>query len=332
MIARYAVPFFLLMAFVIVPLVVFFLCRWLLPRRWGKKVGITVALVLMLFAAYGMFVGYEQMEIHTVEFTSKDLPKAFDGYRIVQFSDAHVGTMTGRRAWLLQRAVDSILALHPDMIVFTGDLQNVYPEELEQHLQQLQRLKAPDGVFAVLGNHDYAVYQPCDSLKKEANCAKTQTLFRQTGWTLLMNEHRIICRDSDSIVIAGMENWGVVKRMPRRGDVQKTLAGLNPSPLTTHPSPLTQHPFILMLQHDPTAWREKILPECNAQLTLSGHTHGGQVSLFGWSPAALSYQEYEGMIYEGPRALYVSTGVGALIPFRLSLPGEIVVITLHAKK
>ena len=334
MIARYAVPFFLLMAFVIVPLVIFFLCRWLLPRRWGKKVGIAVALVLMLFAAYGMFVGYEQLEIHQVEYTSKDLPKAFDGYRIVQFSDAHVGTMTGRRAWLLQRAVDSILALKPDMIVFTGDLQNVYPEELEQHLPQLQRLKAPDGVYAVLGNHDYAVYQPCDSLTKEVNCAKTQTLFRQTGWTLLMNEHRVIHRDSDSIVIAGMENWGTVKRMPRRGDVQKTLEGINtnPSPITHHPSPIIQSPFILLLQHDPTAWREKILPECNAQLTLSGHTHGGQVSLFGWSPAALSYQDYEGMVYEGPRALYVSTGVGALIPFRFSLPGEIVVITLHILK
>ena len=90
-------------------------------------------------------------------------------------------------------------------------------------------------------------------------------------------------------------------------------------------------PFILLLQHDPTAWREKILPECNAQLTLSGHTHGGQVSLFGWSPAALSYQDYEGMVYEGSRAMYVSTGLGALIPFRLALPGEIVVITLHSK-
>jgi Predicted phosphohydrolases len=325
MIARYAVPFFLLMAFVIVPLVVFFLCRWLCPKRWGKKVGIAVALLIMLFAAYGLFVGYEQLEVHQVEYASKDLPKAFDGYRIVQFSDAHIGTMTGRRAWLLERAIDSMLALKPDMIVFTGDLQNVYPEELVEHLPQLQRLKAPDGVYSVLGNHDYAVYQPCDSLTKEANCAKTQMLFRQAGWTLLMNEHRIIRRDSDSIVIAGMENWGTVKRMPRRGDVKKTLSQSHSSFHTPHST------FIIMLQHDPTAWREKILPECNAQLTLSGHTHGGQVSLFGWSPATLSYQDYEGMVYEGSRALYVSTGLGALIPFRLSLPGEIVVITLRSK-
>jgi predicted MPP superfamily phosphohydrolase len=173
-------------------------------------------------------------------------------------------------------------------------------------------------VYSVLGNHDYATYQPGDSLTKEASNRRTQALERKAGWTLLMNEHRIIRQDSDSIVIAGMENWGTVKRMPRRGDVAKTLTGLS-----------SQLPFVIMLQHDPTAWREKILKECQAQLTLSGHTHGGQADIFGYSPAALSYEVYGGWAYEGSRALFVSTGLGALIPFRLGLPGEIVVITLR---
>ena len=327
MIARYAVPFFVMMAFVVVPLVVFFLCRYLLPRRWGKKVGISLSLIIILFAFYGMFVGYQQLEIRQVEYRSKDLPAAFDGYRIVMFSDAHVGTMTGNRQWLMERAVNSMLALSPDMIVFAGDLQNVYPDEIVEHLPQLSRLKAPDGVFSVLGNHDYAIYEPDDSLTKEANAKKTQVLERQAGWTLLMNEHRVIHRGSDSIIIAGMENWGTVKRMPRKGDVAKTLAGLN--------LPSVQggagggSPFILMLQHDPTAWRELILPQCHAQLTLSGHTHGGQANVFGFSPAAISYENYGDWTYEGSRALFVSTGLGALIPFRLGLPGEIVVLTLR---
>ena len=323
MIARYAVPFFVMMAFVVVPLVVFFLCRYLLPRRWGKKVGISLSLIIILFAFYGMFVGYQQLEIRQVEYRSKDLPAAFDGYRIVMFSDAHVGTMTGNRQWLMERAVNSMLALSPDMIVFAGDLQNVYPDEIVEHLPQLSRLKAPDGVFSVLGNHDYAIYEPDDSLTKEANAKKTQVLERQAGWTLLMNEHRVIHRGSDSIIIAGMENWGTVKRMPRKGDVAKTLAGLN------LPSSVTNNPFILMLQHDPTAWRELILPQCHAQLTLSGHTHGGQANVFGFSPAAISYENYGDWTYEGSRALFVSTGLGALIPFRLGLPGEIVVLTLR---
>lgn len=323
MIARYAVPFFVMMAFVVVPLIVFFLCRYLLPRRWGKKVGISLSLIIILFAFYGMFVGYQQLEIRQVEYRSKDLPAAFDGYRIVMFSDAHVGTMTGNRQWLMERAVNSMLALSPDMIVFAGDLQNVYPDEIVEHLPQLSRLKAPDGVFSVLGNHDYAIYEPDDSLTKEANAKKTQALERQAGWTLLMNEHRVIHRGSDSIIIAGMENWGTVKRMPRKGDVAKTLAGLN------LPSSVTNNPFILMLQHDPTAWRELILPQCHAQLTLSGHTHGGQANVFGFSPAAISYENYGDWTYEGSRALFVSTGLGALIPFRLGLPGEIVVLTLR---
>ena len=319
MIARYAVPFFLLMAIIVVPLVAFFLCRYLLPRRWGKKTGLCISLLVILFALYGMLVGYQQLEVRYVEYRSQDLPEAFDGYRIVQFSDAHVGTMTGSRKWLLQRAVDSILSLRPDMIVFTGDLQNVYPDEIVEHLPQLGRLKAPDGVYSVLGNHDYGVYQPDDSLVKEANCMKTQALERQAGWTLLMNEHRVIRRDSDSIVIAGMENWGTVKRMPRRGDVRKSLAGVDSAS------------FVVMLQHDPTAWRELILPQSDVQLTLSGHTHGGQARAFGLSPAAISYKDYEGFAYEGSRAMFISTGVGALIPFRIGLPGEIVVITLRKK-
>lgn len=320
MIARYAVAFFLLMSIIIVPLVCYFLCRFLLPRRWGKKVGIVLSALIILLALYGMLVGYQQLEVRHIEFASKDLPERFDGYRIVQFSDAHIGTMSGSRQWLLQRAVDSILAQHPDMIVFTGDLQNVYPDDILEHLPQLSRLKAPDGMYSVLGNHDYAIYQPDDSLTKEANNKKTQELERKAGWTLLMNEHRVVRRDGDSIIIAGMENWGTVERMPRLGDVRKTLAGVD----TTS--------FVVMLQHDPTAWRELILPQSNVQLTLSGHTHGGQAEILGQSPAALGYREWKGWVYEGSRAMFISTGLGALIPFRLGLPGEIVVITLRAKK
>jgi predicted MPP superfamily phosphohydrolase len=174
MIARYAVSFFIFMAFIVAPLAVFLMCRYFLPRRWGKKVGVCLAALIILFGLYGMFVGYQQLDIRYVEYSSRDLPEAFDGYRIVQFSDAHIGTMTHNRKWLLERAVDSILAQKGDMIVFTGDLQNVYPEELEQHQSQLQRLKAPDGVYSVLGNHDYAIYQPLDDAAKEANCRKTQ--------------------------------------------------------------------------------------------------------------------------------------------------------------
>lgn len=319
MIARYAIPFFFLMGLVVVPLVVALICRWLLPRKYYLKVISVLTLLIWGLVGYGYFVGFEQLEIREIEYACSDLPEAFDGYRIVHFSDAHIGTYTGSRQWLLQRAVDTINALRPDIVLFTGDLQNVYPDELDVQVPILSQLKAHDGVMSVLGNHDYAIYQDCDEAQKQRNNKHTIQSERKMGWTLLLNENRIIRRDSDSIVIAGMENWGKMKRMPRRGDVKKSLTGISDSA------------FVVMMQHDPTCWREKILPECKAQLTLSGHTHGGQVSLLGLSPASLSYDEWGGVYEQDGRTLIVSTGLGALIPFRLGMPGEIVVITLRKK-
>lgn len=328
MIARFAIPFFFMMGFVVVPLMLALLCRWIAPRRHWRKVAVVCTLVIWALVLYGHFVGYRQLIVRQVEFVSADLPETFDGYRIVQFSDAHIATMTGYNEWLRKRAVDSINVQGADMIVFTGDMQNVYPQELDGQASVFRQLHAKDGVFAVLGNHDYAVYQPCDSVEKERNCQQTIAAIRQMGFTLLLNDNRIIRRDSDSLIIAGMENWGTTKRMPRKGDVKKTLAGLN----IQHPSRDIHHPFIVMLQHDPTCWRAKILPDSHAQLTLSGHTHGGQFSVFGWSPVAMNYAEWGGDYYEGDRMLHVSTGLGALIPFRLGQPGEIVVITLKVKR
>ena len=327
MIARFAIPFFLFMTIVVVPLVLALLFRYALPRKLWRRTTIACTIMIWALTGYGFLFGFQQLEVHHIEYASADLPETFDGYRIVQFSDAHVGSMTDSRQWMLQRAVDSINAQQADAIVFTGDMQNIWPDELPSQTPYIRQLKAKDGVFAVLGNHDYAVYQDCEEDEKAGNCEKTIKALRNMGFDLLLNEHRIIRRDSDSIVIAGMENWGVVERMPRKGDVKKTLAGLN-----RKSSAGSQEPFIVMLQHDPSCWREKILPECNAQLTLSGHTHGGQISIFGWSPVALSYSEWAGMTYEGTRAIYVSTGLGALIPFRFGMPGEIVVITLRRIK
>lgn len=319
MIARYSFLFFVVMGFIVVPFLSYFLCSKLLNRRYGRRVGLGLACVIIGLVIYGMTFGFSQLQVRQIEFASKDLPEAFDGYRIVQFSDAHVDTFEGWLDEMLPRIVDSINAQKADMIVFTGDLQNLRPDELVPKVPQLRQLHAPDGVYSILGNHDYATYLDCDEATKKQNDLKTQQLERQMGWTLLMNEHRIIRRGSDSIVIAGMENWGVQKRMPRNGDVGKTMKGVSPKS------------FTVMLQHDPNAWRAKILPECNAQLTLSGHTHGGQFSLFGWTPANFTYSECFGTYYEGDRAICVSSGLGGLIPFRLGQPGEIVVITLRKK-
>ena len=289
-------------------------------KNYGNLIGFICVPILWFILIYGSFVGFSELEVNRHIYTSPDIPKAFNGYRIVQFSDAHVGSYTGSRRWILQRAVDSINALRPNLIVFTGDLQNVKPEELYQQMEILSRLKAKDGVYSVLGNHDYAKYVDCSEAEKEANCRETVSLEKQLGWTLLLNEHRYIERGKSRIVIAGMENDGDGEHFPQKGDINKTLKGVN------------DDDFILMLEHDPSSWRRKIIPDGRAQLTLSGHTHKMQFSLFGWCPLSLTGKEVNGWYNEDEQSLFVSAGLGGLIPFRFGAPGEIAVITLKTEQ
>ena len=288
-------------------------------KNYGNLIGLICVPILWFILIYGAFVGFSELEINRHTYTSPDIPKAFNGYRIVQFSDAHVGSYTGNRKWILQRAVDSINALRPNLIVFTGDLQNVKPEELYQQMDVLSQLKAKDGVYSVLGNHDYAKYVDCSEAEKEANCRETVSLEKQLGWTLLQNEHRYIERGKSRIVIAGMENDGDGKHFPQKGNISKTLKGVD------------DDDFILMLEHDPSSWRRKIIPDGRAQLTLSGHTHKMQFSLFGWCPLSLTGNEVNGWYTEDEQSLFVTAGLGGLIPFRFGAPGEIAVITLKTQ-
>lgn len=288
-------------------------------KNYGNLIGLICVPILWFILIYGAFVGFSELEINRHTYTSPDIPKAFNGYRIVQFSDAHVGSYTGNRKWILQRAVDSINALRPNLIVFTGDLQNVKPEELYQQMDVLSQLKAKDGVYSVLGNHDYAKYVDCSEAEKEANCRETVSLEKQLGWTLLQNEHRYIERGKSRIVIAGMENDGDGKHFPQKGNISKTLKGVD------------DDDFILMLEHDPSSWRRKIIPDGRAQLTLSGHTHKMQFSIFGWCPLSLTGNEVNGWYTEDEQSLFVTAGLGGLIPFRFGAPGEIAVITLKTQ-
>ena len=293
------------------------LCRR--SRRWWLRVSCVLAVLLGWFVLlYGVFVGTRQLEVRHVEFASKDLPPSFDGYRIVQFSDAHLGTLTGWREELLVRAIDSINAQKPDLIVFTGDLQNKYPEEIEERTKLLARLKTKDGICSVLGNHDYPEYSERDEFHRAADFGSTCTAEKDLGWHLLDNSWHCFRRNGEAIYIAGMENDGE-GRFPQLGSLSSALIGLN------------RQSFVIMLEHDPSSWRRKILPHSHCQLTLSGHTHGGQFSLLGLSPAMFRYREWYGMHYIGERALNVSSGLSGVVPFRFGTPPEIVVITLKKK-
>lgn len=286
-------------------------------KNFGNLVGLLCVPVIWYILFYGIFIGFNKLEVNRHTYTSPALPEAFDGYKIVLFSDAHVGSYTERNEEVLKRAIDSINAQQPDLIVFVGDLQNTQPQDIYRHIDVLGSLKAKDGIYSILGNHDYGDYICGNTARKVANCRETISLERQFGWTVLQNEHRNISRDKSSIVIAGMENDGDGIKFPQKGDVIKTLKDVK------------EGTFILMLEHDPSAWRRKIIPDGRAQLTLSGHTHKMQFSIFGWCPMTIYQKEVNGWYQEGEQSLFVTAGLGGLIPFRFGSTGEIVVLTLR---
>lgn len=308
-------------ALVVLPKLTFVLCslagrlarRMLkLRRNWGNYVGLVLVLAELYILFHGTMVGTDRLNVRQVTIEFDDLPTAFDGYRIAQFTDVHLGSMKDE---LMLRAVTAIDDMRPDLIVFTGDIQNMGPDELPRFAQTLKRLKAKDGVMSVLGNHDYSRYvnlPPDEALRNERMTRDFET---SVGWQLLLNDNRIVRRGSDSIFIAGGENDGRPP-FPAKADLKKAMRGIHAKS------------FVVMLQHDPSAWRRHILPLTNAQLTLSGHTHGGQISLFGLRPTELVGKEDDGLYVEGKRKLFVSTGLGGFVPFRFYMNPEVVEITL----
>jgi len=306
---------FLLVVPLLILLAVTLICRRRHPKR-RLIMGLVLALMAAGIYAYGKYVGTKQLEVRHVELSFTDLPEAFDGYRMVQISDLHLGSLP---EGMLKRVVDSVNALKPDLIVFNGDMINCVSTEMEQQLPQLKRLKATDAVVSVLGNHDYCTYEFENPMLADDDEGRLVSMQIDLKWRVLMNGYRYVRRGDSRLVLAGMENDG---EDPERqhGDISSAMNGIRRSD------------FVVMIEHDPTCWRRKILRHCHAQLTLSGHTHGGQFSIFGWSPASLRYREYEGLYTIGGRSLYVTKGIGGAIPFRLGATPEIVEITLRKKQ
>ena len=289
-------------------------------RFWLKLTFAAPLLFLWLVFLYGSYVGVTQFRVRYIELTFDDLPPSFDGYKIVQFSDVHLGTMTGSRRHLLEQAVDSINAQNADAVVFTGDLVNKIPSEVDAFRKLLSGIKAKDGVFSVFGNHDYPIYMEGDLIMKGDSLCVRENVDEELGWHLLINDRQFIKRGEEKIFISGMDNYCDGVRFPQNGDVQHALYGINPKQ------------FVVMLEHDPSSWRRKILPHSHVQLTLSGHTHGGQISFLGWSPASLKYKEYTGLYSLSGRYLYVSNGLSGVVPFRFGTLPEISVFTLRTSK
>ena len=289
-------------------------------RNWGVVPGVLLAVPCVFVTLYGSTIGYHQFDVRRIDCSFSDLPDAFDGYRIALFSDAHVGSYDNDENGVLTSAIDSINHLHPDVIFFLGDLQNTLPDEIAAHASTLSSLSAPDGVFSILGNHDYSKYKGGSRSEKLSSEKSMRDWHRRLGWHLLRNESCLLRHGPDSIVVAGLEGneeEGTDHGLPQ---CRKALSGVSPGQ------------FVIMLAHNPRLWRRNVLPETSAQLTLSGHTHGGQVGILGITTTTGLYSEDDGLYEEQGRFLFVTRGLGALIPLRFNVTGEVVLLTLHKKQ
>lgn len=288
-------------------------------RKMGLITGFVVAVLFDFLVFSSVISCFKPPLVTKYCFISNDLPKAFDGYKIVHLSDLHVGTFK-LYPQAMRNIVRKINAEKADLIAFTGDLVNFDSDEIRYFRKELSEFKAKDGVVSVMGNHDYLMY--IDFKNDSANIGhikNLQTEQKNAGWHLLLNENIPIHRGNDSIYIIGSENDGE-KPFPSRGNLNAAQKGLPKSC------------FKVLLTHDPSQWRKKVLPLTDIQLTLSGHTHAGQIKLLGHSVSEIKYKEWNGMYYEGNRALLISSGVGeALVPFRLGAWPNIDVVVLKRK-
>lgn len=280
--------------------------------------GMTLGIVLFANILYGAFIGITRFEVKEVEYQSENLPEGFDGYRIVQVSDIHIGSWQDKPE-AIRQIVNLINEQKPDLIVFTGDLVNQESHELDNFVDVLAQLQAPDGVYSILGNHDYGTYYRWPNRQAEIDNLKyLLRLQADMGWKLLNNEHAILRHQGDSIALIGVENDGEPP-FSQYADLPRAQQG-------------TQGMFRILLTHNPTHWRREVLPDTDIELTLSGHTHAMQMEMFGHSPASLKYPEWGGMYYDGDRALYVNIGIGYVgLPFRFGAWPEVTVIKLVRK-
>ena len=261
-------------------------------------------------------------KVKRLKLSYDNLPASFKGLKILQISDIHSGSFTDANA--VQHGVDKILKENADIILFTGDLVNDKAKEMEEYLHIFSQLKAPMGVFSVLGNHDYGDYiqWPQDGISREENLGNLKKMHEIMGWRLLMNEHVALKRGGDEIALLGIENWSAKARFPKHGRMDLAYPGAE------------KYPFKILMSHDPSHWDAQVKEKySDVDLMLSGHTHGMQFGVnipgFQWSPVQYMYKQWAGLYEDGKQKLYVNPGFGFIgYPGRVGILPEITIIEL----
>ncbi|EDM44290.1 phosphohydrolase, MutT family protein [unidentified eubacterium SCB49] len=293
-------------------------------RKFVSSIALGIAAIPFTSLIYGMVKGKYNYKVHEYTLEFDNLPEAFNGYKVTQISDVHSGSFTNEEK--VKYAIDLVNKQQGDMILFTGDLVNNESTEMDNWKEIFGSLKANDGVFSVLGNHDYGDYVKWPSkLDQENNLNRLKSIQKEMGWDLLLNENRTITKNGASIKLIGVENWGI-GGFKKAGDLDKACEGVDVSD------------FKILMSHDPSHWQEQVKTHPkNIELTLSGHTHGMQFGieipgLIKWSPVKYRYENWAGIYEELGSVLNVNRGFGYLAyPGRVGIWPEISVITLKTK-
>ena len=294
-------------------------------RKFVSVLALVLAFIPFVSVVYGVTEGKYNYRVWKYTLYYEDLPEAFDGYRITQISDIHCGSFDDREK--IQYGIDLINQQRSDAIMITGDIVNNLATELLPWKDVFKQLKAKDGVFSVLGNHDYGDYSAWENPEEKAkNFELLKQLQKEMGFDLILNEHRYIQRNNQRLAIVGVENWGY-GRFSKYGDLEKAMKDI------------PNEDFKILLSHDPTHWEYEVLPkEKNIQLTLSGHTHGMQLGVeiegvVKWSPSQWQYKYWAGIYEEKGKKLNVNRGFGYhAFPGRVGIWPEITVIELRKKR
>ena len=290
--------------------------------RFLNIVAVTMSVLPFTSFIYGMVKGAFDYKVHRIKVVLPNLPSDFNGIKIVQISDIHLGSFVSTKP--LEEAVNIILQQNADVIFFTGDLVNNESTETLQFIDVLSKIKAPMGVYSTLGNHDYGDYVTWETTAaKEKNLQDLKDVHAQLGWKLLMNEHIALKKGGSEIALLGIENWGGNLNFPKYGDMKKAH------------SETEKYPVKLLLSHDPSHWNMQVTKEYkDIDITFSGHTHGFQFGieipgLIKWSPSQFVYKQWAGLYSRDNQYLYVNRGLGFLgYPGRVGIMPEITVMEL----
>lgn len=290
-------------------------------RKFISQIGLGLAAIPFAGILYGMYKGKYNFKVLKYVLHFEDLPEAFDGYKLTQISDIHSGSFDNIEK--VKYAVDLINKQQSDVILFTGDMVNNKATELEPYVSVFNKLKAKDGLYSVLGNHDYGDYIRWNSEdEKQQNLEDLKSLQRKIGFDVLLNENRFIEKNGERIALIGVENWGK-GGFKKAGDLQKAKAQVD------------EKDFKVLLSHDPSHWDAEVVNDnYHYHLTLSGHTHGMQFGIeipgwFKWSPVKWRYKRWAGIYEELGQYINVNRGFGYLaFPGRVGIWPEITVIEL----